>query len=307
MKKLCTKIILFLIPVIAIWVGLELFYRLVDTNFTEKDKQIRTEFKDAEILILGNSHSLFGINPSHFDRRTYNISNVSQTLYFDEIIFNTYVSELPELKAIVVNISYFSLTEDKNPLGDAWRKYFYKHQMHLEVPIVSKFDVSNYSLATSRRFKKSADLVEAYIKKGTVVSVYPNGYGKQDESDIVPDKDVIAKIIANKHEDGFLDFRENTQRVINIIETCKKLNIKVFLIEMPVYRHYYDLLKNEKKDKIVATLQRLEANYSNTQYLKLSQDSRFTSNDLRDADHLTNEGAEKASLIINQFIENELK
>ena len=69
MKKLCTKIILFLIPVIAIWVGLELFYRLVDTNFTEKDKQIRTEFKDAEILILGNSHSLFGINPSHFDRR----------------------------------------------------------------------------------------------------------------------------------------------------------------------------------------------------------------------------------------------
>lgn len=294
-------------PLLLVWGGLELFYRLADTNFTEKDKQIKTAYRNAEILILGNSHSLFGINPAYFNRSTYNISNVSQTLYFDELIFNTYVDTLPMLKAVVINVSYFSLTETVNPLGDSWRKYFYKHQMNLDVPIVSKFDIGNYSLASTRRFRKSVDLVEEYIKKGTVVSVFPNGYGIQDESAILSNKDAIIEIIAKKHEDGLLDFEANTQRIQHIIETCEKKNIKVFLVEMPMYAPYYNLLRDDKKEKIVATLQGLENNYANTQYLKLSQDSRFTAEDLRDADHLTNSGAEKASKIISNFIETNLK
>ncbi len=305
-QKLYIKVLWFLLPILLVWGGLELFYRMADTNFTEKDKQIRTEYKNSEILILGNSHSLFGINPTYFNRKTYNISNVSQTLYFDELILNTYVEELPMLRAVVINVSYFSLTEDVDPLGDSWRKYFYKHQMNLEVPIVSKFEVANYSLATARRFKKSVDLVEEYIKEGTVVSVYPNGYGKQGESSIVANKDEIIKIIANKHEDGLMDFSTNTQRLKNMIALCEQRNIKVFLVEMPMYTPYYELLNPKKKEKIITTLQGLEATYKNTFYLKMSQDPRFNAEDLRDADHLTNEGAAKASKIISSFIENNL-
>jgi hypothetical protein len=300
-------VLLFLLPVLLIWVGLELFYRLADTNFTEKNKQITNQYQDAEILILGNSHSLYGMSPEFFDLKTYNIANVSQTLYFDELIFHTYLAELPELKAVVVNVSYFSLTEDVNPLGDAWRKYFYKHQMNLDVPIVSELDLSNYSLATARPFKKSVDLIREYAKNGTVVSVYPNGYGMQNNTDIVPDKDAIIEIIAKKHEDGLLDFEENTQRLKNIIRTSKLRNIEVFLVEMPMYKPYYDLLNTDKKNKIEETLLRLEVNNSNTHYMKLSKDDRFVPADFRDADHLTNEGAGKASKIINQFVESELK
>jgi hypothetical protein len=307
MKKLYTKVLWFLLPILIIWGGVEFFYRTVATNFTEKDEQISTEYKDAEILILGNSHTLFGLNPTYFDRKTYNISNVSQTLYFDELIFNTYLPELPNLKAIILNVSYFSLTEEVNPFGDSWRKYFYKHQMNLDVPIVSKYDISNYSLATARPFKKSVDLICEYLKEGTVVSVYPNGYGKQDATDMVPYKDDIISIIAEKHEDGLLDFTENIQRLEDIIATCKKENIEVFLVEMPMYTPYYNLLKEEKKNKIEATLKQLEANNPNTHYLKLSQDERFVPADLRDADHLTNEGAKKASIIMNKFTEAKLE
>lgn len=303
MKKLVIKILLFLLPVLLVWLALEVFYRTVDTNFTEKNKQIRTEYADAEVLVLGNSHTLFGVNPDYFQRKTYNIANVSQTLYFDELIFNTYVNELPELKAVILNVSYFSLTEDVNPFGDAWRKYFYKHQMKLDVDIVSPWDIRNYSLATARRFKKSATLVHEYVSNGTVVSVYPNGYGVQDKRDIVPDKAAIATIIAKKHEDGLIDFKTNIKRLIAIVEACKQRNIQVVLVEMPVYEKYDALLNEQKKNKIERTLKDLENTYTNTSYIKLSRDPRFTDSDLRDADHLTNEGAKKASILLNNAIE----
>lgn len=303
MKRLYNYIALFLIPVFLVWLGIELFYRFADTAYTEKDKQLRTEYKNAEVLVLGNSHALFGIDPSYFEARTFNAANISQTLYFDERILNTYIDSLPELETVIVTISYFSLSQKDNSLGDTWRKYFYKHQMGLDVPIVSNWDVRNYSLALTRRFRKSVELLQVYAEEGTVALVKPNGYGLQDERDIVADKEAIVPIIVKKHEDGSLDFNHNTNRLQTMITTCKARDINVLLVEMPMYQTYYKALMPDKKAKIVSVLEHLASSNPNVQYLKLSEDNRFTDKDLRDADHLTNEGAAKASKIINAFIE----
>jgi len=303
MKRLYIKIILFLLPVLIVWIGLEFFYRSTETNYTFKHKILIKKSDDLETLILGNSHALYGINPKYFNSETLNISNISQSLYFDELILEKHLNDLTNLKTVVLTISYFSLSQQDNTNEDLWRKYFYSKQMKLEVPTISNYDIKNYSLALTRRFNKSVDLVKEYGIKETILTCDINGYGLQDDSNIVEDKEVIAQLIAKKHEDNSMDFLNNIERLKRIISKCESKNVKVILVEMPVYKTYYDLLNPIKKEKIISICNMLSEEHENVNYLKLSQHPDFLITDLRDADHLTNEGAKKCSMIIDSFIE----
>ncbi|MEZ4779894.1 MAG: hypothetical protein R2786_10985 [Flavobacteriaceae bacterium] len=297
----------FLFPVVLVTVGLEIFYQTTETNYSFKTKQITAEYKDAEILLFGNSHAFYGLDPTYFSKRTFNIANISQSLYFDELLFEKHQPNLPNLKAVVFTISYFSLSQEDNTSEDTWRKYFYHQQMDLDVPIISEFDMRNYSLALARRFNKSVALVDTFFREGTIVSCYPNGYGMQDEKDMVESKEAITPIIVKKHEDGLTDFSTNQARLERIIKKCKEENIKVFLVEMPVFKNYYEALNPKKVTKIVETLSALEASHENVFYYNFSQDPYFQEEDLRDADHLTNEGAKKCSVLLNSKVEEKLR
>ena len=75
MKKLLTYISLFLIPIIVVWILAEVFYRTVPNNYTYKHQQISNN-KDIEVLILGESHTVSGINPEWLSLKAYNLSHV---------------------------------------------------------------------------------------------------------------------------------------------------------------------------------------------------------------------------------------
>jgi len=306
MKKLYSKIFIFLLPVFLTWLGMEVFYRTVETNYSFKNEQVKEYYNNTEILILGSSHSYFGINPEHFRRKTYNFSNISQSLYFDELLLNKHLDSLSNLKAVVLTIGYFTLSQQDDSVEDSWRKFFYNQQMDLDVPIVSDYDIKKYSLALTRRFNKSFILLHDYIENGTIITNYPNGFGKQDSTDIVSNKELVSLSIARKHEDGSTDFEVNTERLERIIQYCEKRGVEVFLVEMPVYPIYYEALNSEKKLKVSTTLRSLASEYENTTHIKLSQHPDFTKNDLRDADHLTNEGATKCSKLLSELIEAKL-
>ncbi|NND61645.1 MAG: hypothetical protein HKN48_00470 [Flavobacteriaceae bacterium] len=302
MKSFYLKILLFLLPVFLVWGGLEYFYRTVETNYTFKHKQIQASYDDTEILIMGNSHTLYGLNPEFFSRPTFNLANTSQSLYFDELLLEKHLDSLSNLKAVVLAISYFSLSQADNTSDDIWRKYFYQEQMDLEVPIISEIDPRGYSLALTRKFNRSYEFVKEYWQNGTALGCYENGYGIQDSTDIVRDIERIAPIIAKKHENGSMEFDNAISRLERIIKRCAKHNVEVFLVEMPVHPLYYQLLNEEKKYKIVESCTQLDSKLGNAHYISLSLDQRFQKSDLRDADHLTNQGAEKCSRILDGIV-----
>ncbi|MGJ8667687.1 MAG: hypothetical protein ACSHW7_15055 [Patiriisocius sp.] len=302
MKNLYKKLLIFLLPLVVGWGALEFFYRTTETNYTYKTAQLIENYDAIEILILGDSHTFYGLNPVYFTSETFNLANISQTLYFDELLLEKHIYSMPNLKTVILNVSYFSLSSMDNSKEDSWRKYFYEVQMDLDVPIVSPFAPQKYSLALARRLNKSFQLINNYHENETIVNCYKNGFGIQGERDIVKDKEAISSFIANKHEDGLLDFENNTARLQRMITLCKEKNINVILLEMPVYSTYYNLLSQEKWAKIESTLGSLVAENKNVFHLDLTQNPAFKKEDLRDADHLTNEGAEKCSKLINRYL-----
>ncbi|MBT8261719.1 MAG: hypothetical protein KJO05_02785 [Bacteroidia bacterium] len=306
MKQLTVKIVIFLVPVILSWATVEIFYRTVDTNYSRKHEVIQKHYDSAEVLVLGSSHSYYGINPDFFTRNTYNFSNISQSLYFDELLLEKHIDSMLNLKAVILTIGYFTLSQEDDGSEDRWRKYFYDQHMDLDVPSVSRLDPKKYSLALSRRFNRSVDLIYKYIKNGTIITHVSNGYGIQDSTDIVSNKDEVSLNIARKHENGSMDFKVNKERLKRIIATCRGRRVKVYLVQMPAYPTYYNALNRDKWKMINRVLEDLDRTSEYVKHINLSRYQIFTRDDLRDADHLTNEGAAKCSKLLSDIIETNL-
>ena len=304
MRRLYLKIALFLLPLFLVWLALEVFYRQVPNNYSYKDQQLQKVAADIQTLVMGDSHAFYGVNPEYFKDPTFNLSNVSQSLLTDELLLEKHIANLPALKTVFVNISYFTLSAKDNALESNWRKYFYHHNMGITAPSISFWNPQRYSMALIQRFDKSMDLVQKYHNNYTIVNATPLGYGMQDASDIVKDKEAISIVIANKHEDNSLDFKHNTARLQRIIALCKKYEVAVVLLEMPVYPAYYNLLDTEKKEKIKSNLNNLSGVDDTVFYLDLSTNPLFEEPDLRDADHLTNSGAKKCSEYLNTYLKD---
>lgn len=304
MRRLYSKLALFLLPLFLVCLALEVFYRQAPNNYSYKDQQLQKVAPFTKTLIMGDSHAFYGINPVYFKDPTFNLSNISQSLLTDELLLEKHIANLPALKTVFINISYFTLSAKENDLESNWRKYFYYHSMGIRAPSISFWNPKRYSMALIQRFDKSIDLVQQYYKNHTIVSATPLGYGKQDMSNVVQDKEAISVVIANKHEDNSLDFKHNTARLQRIIALCKKYGVGVVLLEMPVYPAYYNLLDTEKKEKIKSVLHQLSGVNDTVFYLDLSTSPLFEKQDLRDADHLTNSGAKKCSILLNRYIQD---
>lgn len=302
MKKFYLKIGLFLVPVLLVWLALEVFYRTVETNYTYKNKALVENYSDIEVLILSNSQAFYGINPNRFTQNAFSIANISQTLYFDQLLLEKHLDSLPNLKTIILTVSYFTLSLKDNTGEDIWRKYFYNQQMDVEVPHIYVFDPRKYSLSLSRKFKNSVETFQDYRKFGTLVSCDAKGFGKYLKPGAKADTEVIGAMIAKKHEDHSLDFELNRNRLQQIIDRCKARNIQVLLVNTPVSRAYYKNLIPEKVEKIIATCSALALSNANVNFISFWNDTRFIDADMRDADHLTAEGAEKLSKILNEVL-----
>ncbi len=304
MKKLLRHIIIFLLPVFLVWFATELFYRTTPNNFTYKNKQLKAYYDTAETIVFGDSHAFYGVNPEYLDTTTFNASNISQSLYFDKLLFERHIDSFKTIKQILITVAYTTLSEEDNKLDLVTRKYFYQNQMDLDVPLISAFNPRKYSLALSRSFRKTADLIGEYYEKGTLVTSHPNGFLTTNTIERSSnDLDRVAKIVTKRHEDNLLDFGKNTKRLQSIINACKQRDIKVCLVSFPVNYRYVKLVNSDKVDKMYATCNILAKENENVTYINLFEDNRFRDEDFYDANHLNVKGAEKCSKILNVLLQ----
>jgi hypothetical protein len=306
MKKLLTHISLFLIPILVVWILTEVFYRTVPNTYTYKNEQISTEYNDVNMLVFGDSHSFYGINPEWLSIKTFNLANISQTIYFDQLLFEKHVQHLPELKYIVLPIEYTTLSQADNTQEDIWRKYFYRTQMDLDVPLIDWYNPKKYSLALTQKFNKTWKYYQDYKTEGTLIGCDENGWGNTYLATVDSlELKTIAKNISRKHEDGSMDFKLNVERIQEIIDVCKERNIEVIIVNMPVTTEYLKLLNPEKLKKIEATCDSLEKENPNVMRINFLRDPRFNISDFQDADHLNAEGAKKLTLLIDAYLKQD--
>ncbi len=302
MKKTVFKLLLFLSPIVLVWAAVEWFYRTTPNNYTVKYDYMEAHSADVETLLFGSSHCFYALDPTYFSGTAFNLSNISQSIEFDALLFEKYFDRMPKLKKVVFCIEYSNLSHKENTREDVFRKYYYENYMHLDVPSVSPIDPKKYSLAFTRSLEQTWESYERYDFFGTIVDCDPNGWGNNYPKvyRFGPDYNVEERLQA--HEDGSVDFSENVARLEHMIEQCEERDVEVVIVSLPQSKLYTQGLDRHKLELIYATCESLAEDHEKVRYLNLFEDPRFVDDDFFDADHLNDVAAVKCSKIVNDFL-----
>ncbi|HXD78040.1 MAG TPA: SGNH/GDSL hydrolase family protein [Puia sp.] len=309
MRPFLVKCLFFLVPVLVTFGLVELFLRSVPTSYKIKDRQLAADASNVRLLILGNSHATYGLNPCDFSVDAFNIASVNQSLYFDKRITLKYLDRLTNLKYVLISVDYHSLYFSDEGVRDLWSYYGYGINYKDSLPAGAR-DCYLYGYKGPLALEFLARPFEKKYQRIRSVDVdydldldhpYAKGYvGKVGGPYLA--KDVLRQraaffndIVHHSHEhDSIIADLEG------FIDTLKRRNIIPILITLPCFPPFERLLdssvmaQNAADIRAICTSRRIPY----WDYFTMPLDSDCFYN----ADHLNEKGAGILSRAVDRRI-----
>lgn len=301
MKRFLKLLILFLFPILLFGITAEILLRNIPNDYEQKRESLDQHADSIQVLFLGSSHALCGINPECIpDKKSFNAAFVSQSLDIDNAIIKKYDSQWEQLEYIVIPLSYFSLLEKLSDSVEDWRitSYNIYFQLNISKQIQYRFEIlgnklwynllriyNYYGLGKSERFCHLSGWKE--LADRSVSDLNKNGIARATAHTITDPK--------------FLN--ENINVLDSIIQYASRRNIKVLFYTPPGGQTYMENLNKNQMEQVIQIAREMTSRNSNVYYINFMNDRSFTDADFSDADHLNRNGAKKLSLKINDWIE----
>jgi hypothetical protein len=303
MKQFLTKFIIISLPILFGAILMEILLRNTPNDYLFKKQYLDKNSSEIETLILGSSHSFYGFNPEYFRSNTFNASHISQSLNYDFEILNKYQDKFKNLKTIVLPISYFTLYGKLEAGSESWRVKNYIIYYGLS----SSKSLVDYSEVLSNRININIKRIASnYILGNSTISCTDLGWGTSYKSKNARDLTETGKTAASRHtredinSDKYQDiFNDNILILESIIQWSKDNDVKVLLLTPPAFETYRQNLNQEQLKITVNTASDICSKYENCKYYNLLTDTNFVAIDFFDADHLSEIGAKKLSVLIN--------
>jgi hypothetical protein len=308
--KFLKKSLLLILPFILLLGFVEYKLYKIPNGYNTKRSQLESQADSINVLVLGPSYTLYGVNPDYFECKGYNLANHSQSLFYDTQIALKYIDKLKNLKCVMVSISNLSFWMQMNDLNEEWRDYFYAYFFNIRYPEINIYDSRLYSLIMLYTVDKTFEYIKQNFKVDLSENLNKNGWLKVDtttsektisESTGNHEAEYNDKIIA----DGKNEFENIYKLLDNFVFECKKRKVKVVFITIPTYQTYYKFVNPDNVKKTNEAVSKLCKKY-NCEYFDYFKDSRFTIKDFKNDDHLNFIGAEKFSKILNEDIVSKL-
>ncbi|MDH8701459.1 hypothetical protein M2138_000801 [Dysgonomonadaceae bacterium PH5-43] len=303
MKKFIKNIALFITIIILSLLLLEIALINIPNVYSCKKDFLDSNSSEIETLILGNSHSYFGLNPIYFSNKTFNAANVSQDLVCDFDIYKKYSDKLNHLKTIIIPISYFSLWHNLEKSEEDWRlkNYSIYFDIKKDFSFRHNFEISNSKDIISQK-------LSYYTNNNHKVTCSKLGWGNTYISTNLEDSG-IARASAHTKDSLFSVenktlFEKNICILTQIINLNPNINIVFFI--PPAYETYRVNIRQEQLALTIKTMTELIDKHRNCSFYNFFNESSFVETDYYDADHLNELGAKKLSLIIESKIKTEL-
>lgn len=282
---------------------METLLRLIPNDFRNKRNYLNANSDNIEVLFLGGSHSLYGIDPVYVKEKSFNACQASQTLDFDLALLNKYENRWSSLQFIVLPVSYASLFEKLEKSKEPWRvkNYCIYYKMTVSRHLPDYLEISSNKLGTNFRrlnsyyFLKSGNAFCSELGWDTTYSCNP------ETRDLVR----AGKVAAELHrweDDQYFD--EMVSALESIIIFAGNHKAKVVLFTPPAFKTYRENLNEEQLSRTLTTSAILADKYKYCFYFNFLDDTTFTETDFYDADHLNKIGAEKLTLRIDSIIQN---
>jgi hypothetical protein len=302
MIKFIKTIIVFTLPLFLGCFIMEGMLRNIPNDYALKRKYLDKNAASIETLVLGSSHTFYGVNPAFLSAKAYNLAFLSQSLDYDWELLNKYQGDLKNLKTIIIPISYFSLFSKLEGGPEAWRQNYYYRFFDLKssTPFKYRFEV------TSLKVKRNFSRIRSYYinKKSPILSNDQGMASSKMKSRLDFKKDGIEAALRHAGIIDFKDLDENIEILKTIISYAGSHDLQVVFVTTPTTSYYYDRLDVVQLETVKKTMQSLDSINVHVQYYDFLKDKRFNESDFRDADHLNEKGAEKFTKLLDNLVSN---
>jgi len=299
--RVLAKLFILLSPILILFVIVEYLTRYIPNSIQEKKQLFETRIKFTEVLVLGASHALYGINPDYFSCSGFNLSNVSQSLFYDTEITMKYLDRLTRLKAVIITIFYPSFWFELSDSFENWRDYLYFRSYGIKYPGLKVFTLETISYAAIYPRKLLIQFCRDPTRF-TTEKLHENGWILSPPAQDVSGIDDIAGLDRFKYHHSLVkrsNLFRNLHYLARIMAELQKRNIKIFFVTVPVYKTYSKYIDQKIENENHRVIDELCSRYG-CKYFDYSKDSRFIMSDFYDSDHLNREGAKKFSMILNK-------
>ena len=250
---------LFLFIILAALLILEFALRDIPNDYKYKSRYLKEKGNNIEFLILGNSHSLYAINPEYLSSKAFNCSGVSQSYDVDLAILRSSINNLDSLELICIPISYFSFFFDLRSSPEAWRIDNYNLYWPLEPQFAFNTEIF------SRNFKINIKRIfDHYILKEKPLLINNLGWGNNYAERYSTDFNISANRRISRHnylEKGIKDrsqeFRRQIESLKSIIELCNQKGLRLIFIQTPISHEYFSRTKKSQWETVYKELNQL--------------------------------------------------
>lgn len=286
--------VLIILPTI-LFLGLyEYLYREIPNDFKIKKENLLNRKDSIETLIFGTSHAYHGINPS-FIPFGYNLANEGQSLIFDKLLYSHYINRLPNLKNIILSISYHTLTMDTIPtLNDKWK--IRKNQLYMDLKIKPYYQFSYWLECLHPQYNNT--IIQYYFKQENYNACDSLGFCKKSarsKTALNNLNQLKGHTLKRPINEIKLLAKGNQHIIESIIEDCLQRKINVYFVTTPCHKFYREHIDTINYSIMQNTIKDIQNKYPNIQYLNYFSDPDFFDEDYDNNNHLSIKGAEKLS------------
>lgn len=305
MKKFFTKSIFFILPIALIFTLFEYQLSKIPNSYNFKQKKFLEKSPNLELLVLGSSHSYYGINPDEIVKDLgFNFANSSQNLYYDLELTKKYLKQMPNLKNVIISISYFSLLGDiLFGSSEDFRKHFYFRYFGI-LPNHLDAGFKNLSLYFLYGQEKCWEFFTKGFEVNLAENIHNNGWFQREKENNLSHINESAGIERIKfHHSTFSEeyFGNNQNYLRELITLLSQKGINVVLVSPPVHQFYYQNM-DPKKEEIYLNFINQFCSEFGIKFFNYLKDNRFNIDDFANVDHLNKSGAKKFSKIIKSEV-----
>ncbi|MCX5660567.1 MAG: hypothetical protein NTW19_12710 [Planctomycetota bacterium] len=288
MRKLLIKATIFVLLNLGLLIAVEAFWPEVVTTAVHKRRIIERQL-DADTLILGTSHTLMGINPELLSGHAVNLANTAQDIYYDCALARLYTPRMPNLKRVIIEISFFTWEYSMENNPEWWRRDLYNFAFHIP-PYHPGWDLRNHSRLAAFGYER------VLLRQASPNPFRPDGWQ--------PTTSPFQPGSGKNKADLYLQIRReawapiNEGLVVDLVRDLAKRGVEVVLVQMPAHESYRKELQPEADLKTKESTRRV-IEKTGVRFLDYLADPRFTIDDFVDGDHINEQGSRKFTKILD--------
>lgn len=296
MKLFVRYIIIFSLLVITLVTAAEVYVEHIPNPARDKHAWMVRNSNSVETLLLGNSHIYYGVCPDSIGTNTFSLALTSQTYRYDWWLLQHY--DMPNLRTVVLNFSYFSLWEDmEHQPQSAADIVRYRLYMNCDIhPRLSRYGFEFSFIPAFREKLKS-------LWQAPKMTWNEHGWGTNftlDRRATEWDDGENRARINTYHDEQIVNF--NLTFLDGIADFCSARNIRLLLVSTPTTATFAQYQDKRQTSRNNTEINNFLKRHPEVEYYDFQLDTRFDADDFFDADHLNSDGAVKLAKILRGII-----